>query len=476
MNWDDENEDGILRSEDDASLGQPKSAMNPQVRDYLLKKQEVGPPKSAMMPPKEKSLSDQYADMAADNSAIDSEQKKANAHNTIGNIFGSLGKMFGNDSMDQINKNAADRNAKVGQLRKDKQGRMDDLLTRDKLQYQDVERGRAADKDARGKVEDGQHDTDFGNKQEKFGWDAVDNKPGTPAALAAASVVGKKMGVDPKSLAGLSYNQIKDISGKSSGDPAKFQQAVLDIAGKSTQGTFNPNTGAFEPAQYLKGYAQKVDLKTGLTTSASNPGAVRTLKTDDGRDVADVVTGLTEQRAHASETGKQQAKDEQASQVADVEVTSTREFQDKIKGWRNQAKSEGPLGDNTGVVSGRAAAGLTDLGFDLGPGTTRFVKDMNREGQRYVVKMTGLTSTDPQYNRLMNNMPKLGEQDGSFESSMASWFADVQRIADEKKRLANGGRSVPAAPAAAPAEMKRKTKDGRTAVFDAQKNFLRYED
>ncbi len=130
------------------AAGLPKSAMNPQVREYLLSKQsqgEVGPPKSAMMP-KEKSLAERYQDAAGDNSAIDSAEKGANARNTVGNVFGALSKMFGNNVDSAVQNTAAANNAKVGQARKDKQTKLDDLMTKDKLAYQDVERGRASEK------------------------------------------------------------------------------------------------------------------------------------------------------------------------------------------------------------------------------------------------------------------------------------------------------------------------------------------
>jgi hypothetical protein len=143
--------------DNDEDEDQSQSSMNPVVRDYLLKKQgtDVGPPVDAA------SLSAQYDRAAKDTSEVDKARSSADSKNMWLGVTQGLSQMmagrkhtnegFFNDARAANEKKVADAGDKQKQ-------RLSDLLTKDRLTQQDVERARSSAEFSR--KEQGWNDSD----------------------------------------------------------------------------------------------------------------------------------------------------------------------------------------------------------------------------------------------------------------------------------------------------------------------------
>jgi hypothetical protein len=414
------------------------------VREYISKKygsRDAGPAVAdANMDVKERKydqapLADKYEVLAGDTSAADKAQADADSANKWVSIIQGIGTMFA--GKDKMNNGAFDAmragNAAHAAAAKDAhKQKVADLLTKDKLQRQDVERG--------------QEDTKFGQSQKKFGWEAEDEDPAAPKAVTARALVAKSTGSDPKMFESLNYKEVlevgkqlqaaRDAAKRNSGD--NFQQTNIEIPGKGVfKATFNPTTGAFQVTEHLSGYKGAIDNTTGTRTSGADFTAPATpiMSADGVTPMSEVRTDLEGTRSYVKGTAGQQVKNEQEVKVADADVAHTDDMLTRWKGLYDKASKEGPAG-NTGPVAGRVAQAASRAGVDMGPATNEAATEMEREMQAYVVKMTGLSSTDQQFKRLMSTAPHLGMSPEQFAARSKVWQDEVKRTQKKKRDVA----------------------------------------
>jgi hypothetical protein len=421
------------------------------------------------------SLSAQYDRLAKDDSAVKQARSDADSRTKFLNIMQVIAGAGGNRSFDKVYDSERAK-AAVGadQAAADHKEKLGHLLTKDKLSYQDVERKRAADKDAR--------------EGEEFGWKRNGNDPASKPSAAMRTLFAKQNGMDPAQLDGMSFEQLKDLQGlaKKASASGRTLKAVETDKGIEWH-LFDPEAPVpLVPTGKMVGYKLTTDSVTGTRSSGADKTAPATdILTEEGGSVRDLRTGTEGVRTKVKADATQQSKNEQEVKVAESDVTHTDDMMGRWKDLYNKASGEKTLGvSHTGPVAGRAATAASKVGLDMGPATNEAATEMEREMQSYIVKMTGLSSTDQQYKRLMATAPHLGMDPKQFAARSKVWQDEVKRAAAKKKQVAGQKPAVqeaaaetPAPAPAGPDEVTRKTKDGRKAVFNAKtKEFIRWAD
>lgn len=479
MGWFDDKDDEQVDPAEARKRIPLDEAGKPDLRQYLAQKSaEPAAPKEEMGPSADHANLDvRYKRLADDNSGVDKARDEADSKNRWLDVIQGVSTMFAGKKTDGsfYNTKRAQNADKVERAEKDKQLKLSDLVTTDKLGYQGVERERAATKDSQGNQE--------------FGWKSADEDPNHPKAVSARGLIAKSSGSSPELFKDLNYKEVlevgkqlqaaKDSARASKADGTTFQSTNIEIPGKGVfKSTFNPKTGEYQVTEHLSGYKGSIDNTTGTIKSGSDfTGPAMPISAPDGTPMSDVRTEIEGERAYARGTASQQVKDEQAIQIAEAGQAKVVGLKDRWKKLREAAATEGPIG-NTGPIGGRVAQVANKAGVSLGPKTTEAMASMKREAAQYIREMTGLTSNDGEYNRLLSATPSLASDDETFDGNFAAWEAEVAGVAERKRREA-GKSASPAADvgdAPAAAEVTRRTKDGREAVFNADtKEFIRWK-
>ncbi len=402
-------------------MGPPKSLMNPQVREYLLGK-DAGPSVD------DANVDVRYRRAAADTSAVDKARADADSDNKWATVMQGIATMFAGpkkvDGSVFSNIRAAN-SAKADTAQADHRQKLADMLTHDKLGRQGVERAQ---------------------EDKKFGWEEA-NKDPSQLTPGARLVMAKRLGVDARHLEGLSFDQAKQLQAAAEKGTREGRQLKAVETERGIEWyMFNPNNGAFEPTGQLTGYKLTTDGVTGTRTSGADKSApVTDILTADGGTQRDLRTATEGSRAYVKGTAGQQVKNEQDVKVADADATHTDDMLGRWKNLYDSASKEGPVG-NTGPIAGRAAQAASKLGVDMGPATNEAATEMEREMQSYVVKMTGLSSTDQQFKRLMSTAPHLGMSPEQFAARSKVWQDEVKRTVKKKRDIAFPGAKAAAAP------------------------------
>lgn len=476
MGWfdDEKEEEGTEAEAPDAAEVRRRIPLDesgkPSVRDYIA--QKMAQPKEEMGPSvNDANLDVRYKRLADDDSGVKAARDDADSKNRWLDVMQGVSTMFGgraNTDSGFYNTKRSQNAAKVADAEKDKQLKLSDLVTGDKLGYQSVERGRAATKDEQ--------------VQKEFGWKESNNEPDSNAAKAARLVTSKEFGVEPKLLDGLSYEQIKDLrlqrKEQGSGKGRRTLQAV-EVDGKTQLAWVDPDAGTIVPTGVLKGFAQGYDGTTGTTFSKAAPGqGAASLLSTDGKPMADVRTELTGERAQASEVGKQQAKDDHSVVQAESAAVRAGDMDKKYMGLYDSAEKESlGLGlGGVGTVDGRVSEAANSLGVSTGPATDTLITGLTRDLNSYIHETTGAAMSEPEAKRLARVMPSAGMDRALFQSKLKESREEADRIIADRKRVAGqASRGTTASPASS-SEVTRKTKDGREAVFNADtKEFIRWK-
>lgn len=457
---------------------------------------EVGPPVSAATPESQEArrkqlLRDRLLNKykaAADDTDVKAAQSRADRFKGAGDIAGGLGKMLMARATARTGRQldtsgftgiGTDAQAKADKAGADRKERMSNVLMEDKLEQTGVDRERETEQYDRKKSLQGREDTEWG-------WKSDANDPNAVVARQARKIIAKQHGLNEADLEGMSFQQLKELNLKAKEAKQKgFQfKAVQTPDGKIEWFAADPDTGRMHPTGNKTGFKLGFDATTGTQYSGSELGsdAVDVIAPGGGR-LSDHRTGIEGARAHARKVGSEQGKAEQEVKVAEAAVAGTEQFSKQMDALYDEASEETTLGlPHTGAITGKVAEKVAGAGFDMGPATNRAVTEMNRQGAQYIKEMTGLTSNEKEYERLLATMPTIGKDKGAYQAAMASWIEDVKRTAEKKRKIAGQTQSrqqstETAPPPAKTGEVKRKTKDGRTAVFNAEtKEFLRYED
>lgn len=443
---------------------------------------QAGPPVAAAAPQvqaehQKKLLRDRLMDRytrASDDRDVKEAQARADRNELIAGLGKGItqvltassaartGKATDTSTFDQIGANA---HKHVERAEAARQRRMDDVLGEDKLEQIGTARERS--------------DTEWK-------WKADANDPNSVVARQARNIIAKQSGVSPQHLEGMTFAQMKELGLKAKEAKQKgYQFKAVEKDGKIEWYAADPDTGRMVPTGNQTGFKFGTDSVTGSRISGSDSTAPAVpIMNEDGLPLAQVRTGLEGQRSHARGTGTQQAKNEQAVKESDAKAADTDVFLDNMTNLHAGAEKEGPFG-NTGPVMGRIAEKGADLGFDMGENTNRAAVEMRRQMAQYLKEVTGLASTDAEFERHMTSAPGLSKDPAVFRANMKAWAEEVRRDTAKKRQIAgqtsSRTQSSETAPPAAK-EVRRRTKptaehpQGRTAVFDADtKQFLRYE-
>jgi hypothetical protein len=150
--------------------------------------------------------------------------------------------------------------------------------------------------------------------------------------------------------------------------------------------------------------------------------------------------------------------------------------------------------DVLGPITGRGIALGGSLGI-LGPKAARFTSQLSNYQNAMIKAITGAQMSEPEAKRLMTQMPSLKDLPEAFAAKLqvaednldaaiatkldslekANYTFDQAMTPDQARRLVESmtGSSTES-PAAG--EVRRRTKDGKIAVFNANKQFIRYEE
>lgn len=372
----------------------------------------------------EEQLRQRYQTEADDNSAVDDAASRANR----GRIIASIAQAFGGI----LNGNKTSPNSVYASMHDRAGKQVDDAKAEKKSRLAQI--GEMQEQ-LRQKKADSQ-------KEQEFGWKAKDNDPADASATVARKILAKNHGFKEADLAGMSYAQLKDLGLKASQDKGSSWQmkAVEQKDGTIEWVRFNTDTGETTPTGLKTGYKRTFDGVTGTTVSGADGAPVATpVTTTTGGTLADERTALEGARSYVKGTATQQVKDEQAVQEASANEKKLEDLSTEWLGLYDKASKEQlvPGLDNTGVVGGRVAQAGVKFGADAGPATNEAATTMERAMQQYVVDMTGLSSTDKQFQRLMSTAPHLGMSRPNFIARQNVWLKEVQREAAKKKKMAS---------------------------------------
>ncbi len=401
-------------------------------------------------------LRKKYAEESEDTSGIEAAESSSNRKRGVASLLQGLSGILNKDKSAPNSTYAAMHDRAAKQVDVAKAGKKSRLADIAEMQEQLKVKKSGEQKDA------------------EFGWKKEANDPKANSAIVARGLIAKRHGIDAKALEGLSYDQLKDVGlkaeeAKSSGDSWQLK-AVEQPDGTIEWLKFNSKTGDTVATGLKTGYKRTFDGTTGTSVSGSDATTPAiAIKTETGKPLSAERTDLEVQRAFGKGTAAQQVKDDQAVQVAGAGVSKMEDLSKRWTDLYDQAAREGPIG-NTGVIGGRLGAAGAKVGFDMGPATNQGATEMEREMQKYIVDMTGLSSTDKQFQRLMSTAPHLGMARPAFQARLKVWQNEVVRHKKQKEQEAS---RVPAAAAAVPsapppAQYPKTMRNAAGDTFDAE--------
>jgi len=375
-------------------------------------------------------------DVAKAQSSTDTSNLILSLGSGVANIFGGQAEAHSGGRMRSSGSGALDNmiaanNEKMGVVRAASKAKLDNVQKQDEL--------------ARSFVERGQKDKEFALK------DAA-NDPASNKSVASRPFFAKKLGVDPKTLTTASYADMEKLS-KESGEMSKFQLGKLELDNRR-------------------------EKRVGEQFSATQ---VR----------------MFQGRAAKATQSMRQTDSWKSSEVALGEESGLRAI-------LHDAKTNG--GQSISVLGVKMAKALGEVGALSESDVTRYVKDPSIAGQirdTMARLKSGKISGESAENleRVLDAMSASATRKRDFaihrEATIfsrvnnipldeARFFLDEAFEMPESATVPPGPSALPkqVAPAsntaptgtAPPKEIKRKTADGRTAIFNESKEFLRYED
>jgi len=413
------------------------------------------------------------ADYAEAKDRADTRNTLSNVGSVVSNFFGqqasalSDGKISGaNSSVFKDNVERNDRNLEG--MKADTKSKMNDVWKQDSVAREHVERGQA--------------DSKFGQSQQDNAHKNDLRDPKSPKAMSARSIVAKQSGIDPAALENLGYEEIIDFAktNKQMKDKGLTLTTTVDGQGRTVHAWADPSTGKIIPTGAEKGFALSIDGTTGNAISKSDPNKPSTtIMTDTGEPLRDQNTGLRSVRGEAGKIGLETGK-------AVVEATKagarTEAFQDKSKSW-TKMYSDAYDANAAGAFAGKAGAFKTKYGFGSEDVADRMEAEIKSYTNNYIKEISGATVPATEYEtRFKPLLPSRGDSPALFSSKMKAFEQSLKSYAEERVKEAQAlrglrGQTQPAPTGTAPPkEIKRKTADGRTAIFNESKEFLRYED
>jgi hypothetical protein len=324
------------------------------------------------------------------------------------------------------------------------------------------------DKMGREQVERSQADELFGQKREDFDHKKTQRDPNSPRALATRGIVAKQIGVDPKALEGLSYDDMMDVAKANPKGMSEYQQLMIAIQNRKMdqadtrleQGNRRLDTMETREDRMMQQFGDRrvqkfqddakqttqmmrqTDTWKSAEKARSEIPTIKNLiadaKTKGGQSLA--MLGPVVAKAIAGEVGV----------LTDKDVTRYVQNPSLVGGVMDSIEKM-----KSGRMSEISAENLERL-VDIAE------KEANRKRDAAITREAVLFS----------RREKIPLADAKYLLDEAAKLPDVEEV---QAATPNTAPTQPTAPAAN--EVKRKTKDGRTAVFNADtKQFLRYED
>jgi hypothetical protein len=149
--------------------------------------------------------------------------------------------------------------------------------------------------------------------------------------------------------------------------------------------------------------------------------------------------------------------------------------------------STGPIDSAVGKYGNMLKEGINQTfgtKMDVGQDRIKLEQEVGTNLAAYVLAMSGKASTDRERKFLQDNMPKIDDGDTQFKvklDNLEEYMNSRRQIIEKEQEFY--GKKVPPPPnvqgnsSNAPKEVRRLTKDGKTAIFDAEtKRFIRYAD
>ncbi len=408
-----------------------------------------------------------------------SAQKMANFKNTVLNVgdglssaLGGYGEAVSGGKVKADNNSAffkdgiEQNNKKVAGIRAGTDQKIGDFLKQNSLK--------------RDQVEQGQADELFGQKQKDFGYKESLRDPNAPKAASARAIISKQYKIDPAAMEDLGYEEILDFAKRHKDATSKglTLTTTVDAQGRTVHAWADPATGQITPTGAEKGFALSVDQTTGQTISKSNPNQPTTaVVTSTGESLADVRTGLGGQRAEVNKVGAKTG--ELVVDYAKAEAAVPM-YQEKAKRWTEMNKEARAAGAS-GPLSGRWADFKGKYGFEANKVSDEMSAQIQAWSNDYIKEVSGATVPDAEYEKRFKALIAARNMEPElFASKLAAFEQFLKDRAKGKKteldtlRGQAGIKGTQSAPHVK--EIKRTTKDGRTAVYNEAKEFLRYED
>jgi hypothetical protein len=411
-------------------------------------------------------VAETYDAIKADDSKINDAKAAADKDNLTSSIFQGIstafaGPKYTNDSFyDGIRKRS---DGKVDTARNEKQELIKNYLQKNDLKRQEVK--------------DGQDATMFGLNTQKAGLDIQNSQfdissadPNSKTSNAYRPIIAKKMGLSAEKLAGVSYDDMLKMlnahnAGLNHNGPTKNQivetkgadgntvYTTINPVTRAVEGVrkLNPATGQYEEIELPKSYAPVVNNATGTIAPRAIGGEAQPIKTVDGQNLVDVQTGRKAIDAAAVDTA-------QAGVKADVAVAGSQAAENRFNAVESQINDLLPKAEADGVtgpIAGRLTEFAVKNNLPVSEAATQLDTLMQREGAAYVRDISGLSSTDQEFQRLMSSMPRPlvgGKGDPAFQGKMAAWKADVgkaKKLKEDTRDLIKAN-SVPTQAATTP--------------------------
>ena len=422
-------------------------------------------------------VAETYDAIKADDSKINDAKAAADKDNLTSSIFQGIstafaGPKYTNDSFYEGLRKRSD--GKVDAARNEKQELIKNYLQKNDLKRQETK--------------DGQDATMFGLNTQKAGldiqkgqWDNASLDPNSKVSQAYDGIFAKALGMSPEQLKDMSYDdklKMYQVVAREKDRGASFAQGWETKEIKGDDGntmivrvnkntgeigqTFkkNPETGKLEPITLQKGYAPAINGATGTIMPRAIGGEAQPIKTVDGQNLVDVQTerkGIDARTTGLADAGVK----------ADVAVAGAQAAENRFNGIEAQIDALLPKAAADGVtgqVAGRIAEWAIEKGIPISEAGTQLYTTLQKEGANYVREISGLSSTDQEYQRLMSTMPRPllanGTADPNFKGKMAVWKADVGK----SKKAKEDTRDLIKANAGAPTQTATTPPAGKTVV------------
>jgi len=224
---------------------------------------------------------------------------------------------------------------------------------------------------------------------------------------------------------------------------------------------------------------QKAMQQSGFVDSKTGVPAI--FDPNSGQYVDPSGNVIPSNRIREAVQGRFEAKE---AKLSDVQQEQLRAFNDVNASLDRISKLKPKV--NTGVAALPYQSGLEKIGMSS-KDFTALKTEVKSVSNNYIKAITGAQMSEPEAERLMAVIPQMDDDDNVFNTKLATFreiisgnkqaFAESIRTGQPLKRetIDNILKKVDTVVGNKSGTIRRKTKDGKIAIFDSNKKFLRYE-